>query len=60
MPMFGVICKKLRFSRQFMKLIVKLYLVLHAGPIETQNQDLRPLPDLFRHHESNVSLRFGK
>ena len=39
--MFEVVCKKSCFSRQFVKLIVKVYLVLHVGPTGTRNQDLR-------------------
>ena len=43
-----------------MKLTINVCLVFHVGPIGTQNQDLRPLPDLFRQCESNGSLRIGK
>ena len=46
--MFEVVCKKSHISRQTMKLIVKVCLVLHVGLAGTQNQALRPLPDLFR------------
>ena len=43
-----------------MKLIIKVRIILHAEPTETQNQDLRPLLDLFRYNESNGGLRIGK
>ena len=34
--------------------------VLCAGPTGTQNQNLRPIPDSFRYHKSNGSLRVNK
>ena len=52
--------KKSHFSRQFVKLKVKLCLILCASPTGTRNQDLRLLTDSFWHHESNGGLRFGK
>ena len=60
MPTFGVVCQKLRFSRQLMNWQFNLYLVLRVGPIRTQNQEPRLFPDLFRRHESNEGLRFDK
>ena len=58
--MFELICKKSCFSRQFVKLTIKACLILRVGPTETHNQDVRPLLDSFRHHESNSSLRIDK
>ena len=43
-----------------MKLTVKVCIILHVGPTNAQNQDLRPLPDLFQCHEYNNGLRIGK
>ena len=47
MPLFGVVCLKLHFSRQFINCQFESCLVLSAGPTETQNKQLRPLKDLF-------------
>ena len=52
--------KKSCFSRQFVKLTVKVCLVLYIGPTVAQIQDLRPLPDLFRCYEFIGSLKIGK
>ena len=52
--------KKSHFSRQIVKLIVKICLVLRANPIGTQNQDPRPLPDLFWRYKSNGILKIDK
>ena len=60
LSIFEVICKKSYFLRQIMKLTVKVCLVLHTGPIGTQNKDPRPLLNSFRCHEPNGSLRIGK
>ena len=60
MPIFGVVCKKSYFLRQFVKLTVWYCLNLSARPTETRNQNLRPLPDLFQCHASNGSIRFDK
>ena len=57
LPIFEVVCKKSHFLRQYVKLMVKLCLVLHARPTGTQNQDPKPLSDLFWCHKSNSSLR---
>ena len=45
--MLEVICKKSYFSRQIVKLTVKVCLVLRAGQIGTRNKDLRPLRTRF-------------
>ena len=58
--MFEVVCKNSRFSRQIMKLIVKICLILGVWPTGTQNQDPRPLLGLFRCHKSNGNFRIGK
>ena len=58
--MFEVACKKSCFSRHFVKLIIRICLVLRARPIETQNQDLRPLSNSFRRHKSNGGLKIDK
>ena len=55
-----IFAKKSHFSKQSIKLTFKACLVLRAGPIGIQNQDLRTLPDSFRHQESNSSIRIGK
>ena len=59
-PMFEVVCKKSYFSRQTMKLTIKVCLVLLVRPIGTRNQDLRALTDSFQHNEFNGNLRSGK
>ena len=43
-----------------LNLIIKVCIVLCARPTESQNQDLRPLSDLFWRHKSNRGLRIGK
>ena len=45
--MFESFAKKLYFSRQSMKLIIKVCLVLCVGPIGIRNQDPKPLADSF-------------
>ena len=42
------------FSRQIVKLIVKVCLVLSVGPTETQSHDPRPLPESF--HATNPMM----
>ena len=37
LPMFGAICKNSHFSRQIVKIPIKVCLVLCAGLIGTQN-----------------------
>ena len=57
---FEVICKRTHFSRQYVKLTVKVYLILCAEPTGTRNQDPRPLSNSFQFQESNRGLRIGK
>ena len=52
--------QKATFSRQSVKLIIKLCLILRAGPTEIWNQDPRPLSNSFRCPESNGSVRIDK
>ena len=59
-PMFEIVCKKSHFSIQFVKLRVKVYIVLSVRPTRAQNQDLRSPPDLFRRNESNGDVKIGK
>ena len=55
--MFGEVSKITLFEA---KLLIKVGLVLRAESTETPNQTLRPLPDLFRHHESIGGIRIFK
>ena len=48
------------FRDKLWKLSVKVWAVLRTRPIETRNQNLRPLPDFFGHHESSNGLIIGK
>ena len=51
LPMSEVVYKKSRFSKQTIKLTVKVCRILHTRPTGTQNQDSRSLLNSFRCHE---------
>ena len=55
--MFSNIAKIALFE---IKLSIKVCLILRAGQIETSNQNLIPLSDLFQCHRSIGCLRFDK
>ena len=55
--MFGNVLKITLFKAKF---LIKVCLVLCAGPIGTRNQNPRSLPNLFRHYKSNDGLRIAK
>ena len=56
--MFEVICKKSHFLIQYVKLTIKICLVLHARPTRTLNQDPRSFLDSFRCTNSIAVLEF--
>ena len=58
--MFGVVCSKSHFSRQFVNCQFDFYLVLRSGLTETRNQKMRPPMDSFSRHEGNGGLRILK
>ena len=58
--MFDVDYKKSYFSKQFVKLTIKICLILRVGPTGTWNQDLRPFSNSFQCYESNVGIKIGK
>ena len=60
LPMFGIVYKKSHFLRQTVKNAIKICLVLRVRPTKSQNQNLRPLPNLFQFRKSNENLRIGK